>query len=134
MGAFGAQPGAVLDVARPQIVDAMHRVVDTLTAAGIRTTVDVREVNPPCCWLQLPTVRFRFGVPGAMDVDYALLVVVGNSGNRWTDLDAISELLAAVQQALADRVVTARPADMWTTDGTGTLPAMELTWTDTVRR
>ena len=134
MGAFGAQPGAVLDTTRPQLVDALHRVIDRLTEAGIRATVDIREVNPPCCWLQLPTIRFRFGVPGAFDVDHALLAVVGNSGTRWQDLQAISELVAQVQAALGDRVITARPADMWTTDGTGTLPSMELTWTDTVRR
>jgi hypothetical protein len=134
MGAFGARVVADAAVGRPRITDAMRAVVDTLTAAGIRATVDVREVNPPCCWVQLPTIRFRFATPGAFNVDFAVLAVVGNSGNRWADLDAISDLTAAAQEALGDRVATARPADMWTTDGTGTLPAMELTWTDTVRR
>lgn len=134
MGAFGQRATAVATATRPRFSDAMRWVSDRLVAAGLRTVVDLREVSPtPCVWIELPTIRFRFGSTGAFDIDHAVCCIVGNSGSRWTDYDALSELVSATQAALDDLATSARRAEIWSTDQTQVMPAMELTWTATVR-
>lgn len=105
---------------------AMQQVVDELTAAGVRATLDGRDMRPPCVLVRPPTMHFRFGKP-TFDADFeAWCVVIGNGQSN--SLPAVSELLTAVQEALGYRGVTATPDDAQLLDG-GTVPMYRLSWT-----
>jgi hypothetical protein len=105
------------------IYAAAAAVVDQLVAAGVRATLDGRDLNPPAVLVRPPTVTYRFGRGG--DADWEAWAVVGDLGSRQA-LDALSTLLEAVSAALV-RPVQARPDVISGADGS-TVPAYVLTW------
>lgn len=105
---------------------ATQAVVDTLTAGGVRATLDGRDANPPCVLVRPPTLTFRFG-KGCWDAEWEAWAMVPDTGHS-TSLTALGELVTAAQDALGGAVVTARPAEASTADG-GTVPTYTLTWT-----
>jgi hypothetical protein len=115
----------------PVILEALQPIYTALVAAGLRVFLDPKEVNPPCVYLAPPTMRFRFR-QGDYECDQTLLLCSGNTVQR-AQYEELSDLLARSQSALGYRMVTARPADMWTADQTAVLAAYEMTWTDTIK-
>lgn len=117
---------------RPVVMDALTPVVDLLTAAGIRVTLDIVQLNPPGCLLGAPELDFRFN-GGDFTASYTLVVVVGST-DRTRAIVNLSDYLSEVLQALGDRPVTARPVDVTLADASTVLPGYELRWTTRIRR
>jgi hypothetical protein len=115
----------------PVILSALAPIHQALVAAGLRVVEDPADINPPCVYLAPPTLRFRFG-QGSYEVDQTLLLCSSNTVKR-AQYEELSDLMARSQSALGHRMVTARPADIWTADQTAVLAAYEMTWTDTIR-
>lgn len=105
---------------------AAAAIVDTLRAAGIRATVDERELNPPAVFVGPPNLTYRFG-KGGWDASWTLAAVVTDAGRR-PALAALGDLVTAVQAALAGRVVAGRPVDLFVPGGAAPMPAYELTY------
>lgn len=124
--------GGVVTPGVPTLTEAMRAVTDALTAAGIRVTLDVRTLNPPCAFLHPPDLAWRFR-GGDMTVTHRLLLVC-SAGDRTASYDRMSDLLISTQQALGDRVISATPTDVETSDLSAFLTAYELHWTERVRQ
>ncbi len=116
---------------RPVLMDALQPVLDLLTAAGIRVTLDIVQLNPPGCLLGPPELDFRFA-GGDFTATYVLIVVVGST-DRTKAIGNLSDFLTEVLIALGDRAVTARPVDVTLADQSTTLPGYELRWTTRIR-
>jgi hypothetical protein len=113
------------------ILDPLDDILGKLEAAGVRATIDIRDLNPPGCYLAPPELEFRFR-QGDYTATYTLLVCAPNTTRR-QQFVAMAELLAAVNGALGYRSPNARPVDVPTNDGTAILLGYELSWTDRVR-
>lgn len=112
-----------------KIREAMQGVVDTLTAAGVRATLDGRDANPPCVLVRPPTMQFRFG-KGYWDAEMTAWALVPDSGMSGA-MDTLGILVSEAQAALNYAAVTARPDDTTLADG-ATVPTYVLTWTQRV--
>jgi hypothetical protein len=124
--------GGVITPGVPTLSDAMRAVTDALKAAGIRTTVDLKLLNPPCAYLHPPEITWRFR-GGDFTVTHTLLLVCA-AGDRTASYDRMSDLLTSTQRALGDRAITAVPTDVETSDLSAFLTAYELSWADRVRQ
>lgn len=122
----------VTTATRPVINDAMRPILDALTAAGIRSTNDLKMLNPPCAYLAPPELSFRFR-QGDFTAEHTLLLVASNTSRRLA-FDEISQLLLLCQQVLGDRAQTARPVDVPTNDGSAVLLGYQLSWSERVRQ
>jgi len=122
----------IITPARPLLVDAITPVVEALTAAGIRVTLDVKRINPPGCYLHPPELQMRWRA-GDFTATHRLLVVA-SSKDRAQSYQDISELIDQVLIALDDAPVTLRPASVETSDVSTYLTAYDLIWTDRVRQ
>jgi hypothetical protein len=122
-----------IDIAtrRPTLRDAIDPVLDLLTAAGIRVTLDITQLNPPGCLLGPPELDFRFN-GGDFTASYVLVATVGSS-DRTKMIYSLSDYLVEVLAALGDRPVTARPVDVTLADASTVLPGYELRWTTRIR-
>ena len=122
-----------IDIAtrRPNLMDAMTAVLEQLTAAGIRATLDITQLNPPGCLLLPPELDFRFNA-GDFTASYTLVCTVGSS-DRTRMIASLSDYLSEVLQALGDRPVTGRPVDVTLADASTVLPGYELRWTTRIR-
>lgn len=118
--------------ALPILISAAQPIIQALLDAGLRVFDDPKDLNPPCVYYAPPTLRFSFRV-GSYECDQTLLLCSGHTVKR-VQYQELSELMAAVQQALGGAVVTARPADVWSADQSAVLAAYEMTWTDTIRQ
>lgn len=98
-----------------------------LSTAGIRATVDPRDVVPPCVLFTPPdNVRLDHGCGGTADMVALLLVPAVGNGDAWTALD---EFLPNVLEHLpAEQIRTTS----YTLDSSGPMPAYELTFTHLV--
>ena len=122
-----------IDVARrPVLMDALTPVMDLLTGAGIRVTLDITQLNPPGCLLGAPELDFRFN-GGDFTASYTLVAVVGSTDKTRAIMN-LSDYLSEVLVALGDRPITARPVDLTLADASTLLPGMELRWTTRIRR
>jgi hypothetical protein len=122
-----------IDVARrPVLMDALTPVMDLLTTAGIRVTLDIVQLNPPGCLLGPPELDFRFN-GGDFTAAYTLVAVVGST-DRTKAIGNLSDYLTEVLTALGERPVTARPVDVTLADASTVLPGYELRWTTRLRR
>ena len=122
-----------IDIAtrRPTMMDALTTVLQLLTAAGIRVTLDIVQLNPPGCLLGPPELDFRFN-GGDFTAAYTLIAVVGST-DRTRAIANLSDYLVEVLAALGDRPVTARPVDVTLADASTVLPGMELRWSTRIR-
>jgi len=116
---------------RPKMMDALQPVLDDLTAAGIRVTLDITQLNPPGCLLGPPEIDYRFN-GGDFTASYVLIATVGSS-DRTRMIVALSDYLDEVVTALGSRPVTARPVDVTLADASTALPVYELRWTTRIR-
>jgi len=126
-GGVASMPATTL----PLILSAAQPIIDALRAAGLRVYEDPKDLNPPCLYYAPPTLHFRFN-RGDYQVDQTLLLCSSNTVKR-IQYQELSDLMEAAQLALGARMVTARPADIWTADQSSVLAAYELTWSDTIR-
>jgi hypothetical protein len=108
---------------------ATQSVVDQLTAAGVRATLDGRDANPPVVQVRPPAMTFRFG-KGCWDAEFEAWALVPSTGMRG-DLIALGDLVTRTQDALVGAVVTARPDEAVLADGS-TVPMYRLTWTQKI--
>jgi hypothetical protein len=115
----------------PTIVDAMDFVTAALEPTGYRVATDSRDLNPPGLLLNPPTLTYRYQT-GSFDATFTLVVTAANTVRREAYAE-LSAMIANIHAALAGRVITARPVDVWASDQSGLIPAYELTWTDQLR-
>ena len=101
-------------------------LVATLQAAGVSTSMDLRDLNVPGVYVLSPDVAYRNG--HTADATWKIVTAVPNTG-RSAALANLGVLIAVCNRALGERVVAARPVDLATLDGAGPLPAYELTFT-----
>ena len=114
------------------VAGAVQSVVDRLTAAGVRATLDERDINPPCVYVAPPGVVFRFG-RGDFTAAFTAWCVTGAAG-RSADLATLGGLLESVGIALDWAGVTADPADLLIPHQAAPLPAYRLTWTERINQ
>jgi hypothetical protein len=104
-------------------------IVNTLQAAGLRATVDERDINPPCVYVRPPLLHFRFGK--GWNAEWVLTAVVADNGGTYA-LAALGGLVAAVQDAMGWLAVTARPVSLTVPGGAAPFPAYEMTFTQRI--
>lgn len=97
------------------VLAAMQAEVDLLTAAGVRATLDERDVNPPCVLVRPPILTYRFGRGADAEWTYWLIVPDAGKSNA---IAALGELIEAAQAALGFMAVTLTPDDAILSDGT----------------
>jgi hypothetical protein len=124
--------GSIVTAARPFILDAMTPIVEAIAAAGIRIALDLKDLNPPGCYLAAPELEFRYRA-GDFTASYTLLAVARNTSRRLA-LAEIGELIVAVQSVLGERAQSGRPVDVPTNDGTAVLLGYEFSWHERVRQ
>jgi len=112
------------------VAGAVQSVVDRLTAAGIRATLDERDINPPCVYVAPPTITFRFG-RADFTAAFTAWCVTGAAGRR-ADLSTLGDLLDAVGEALNWAGVSADPADLLIPHQAVPLPAYRVLWTERI--
>ena len=108
------------------IADTLTALAASLSAGGVRTVVDSRDVNPPCALLVPPVFRWTFG--GRLAVDYRLVVIVPSAGMA-AEMKTLAPLMDNVSAILGGVPITATPASFTDPSGGDPLPAYELTWT-----
>jgi hypothetical protein len=109
------------------IAAAVQAVIDQLTAAQIRAVADDRDLNPPAVVVRAPAVEWRFR-NGDWSATWTAHAVAEDKGITEA-LKTLGPLVEQVRVALGGVVTDARPVDVQSPDGGGTLPAYELTWT-----
>jgi len=114
------------------VAGAVQAVVDRITAAGVRATLDERDINPPCVYVAPPAVTWRFG-RADFDAEFTIWCVTGASG-RNIDLVNLGDLLDRVTIALGFAPVRGDPADLVVPHQAAPLPAYRLTWTERVHQ
>jgi hypothetical protein len=107
------------------IADACAAVAARIAAAGIRATVDERDVNPPAVFVPAPAINYRFG--GCWMGTWALIAVVPDAG-RTANLRALGDLVDAVRVALDGEITDARPVSFAGVDAAPPLPGYALTY------
>lgn len=110
------------------VAGAVQSVVDRLTAAGVRATLDERDINPPCVYVAPPALTWRFG-RGDFTAAFTAWCVTGAAG-RNADLATLGDLLESVGIALDWAGVTADPADLLIPHQAAPLPAYRVMWTE----
>jgi hypothetical protein len=113
------------------IAGAVAGVLDRLTVAGIRATLDERDINPPCVYVPPPAVTWRFR-GGDFDAEFTAWCVTGAAG-RNIDLPNLATLIEQVTAALRFTAVRGDPADLMVPHQAAPLPAYRLTWTERTR-
>jgi hypothetical protein len=104
-------------------------IVARLKSAGIRATIDERDINPPAVWVKPPVLTFRFGKGWA--AGWTLQAVVPDTG-RNNSLAALSTLIVAVQNAMGWAMVTATPIALLIPGGAAPLPGYEMTFNERI--
>lgn len=116
----------------PTLADAMTPLIGVLEAAEIRVFVSMRDIDPPCVFLPIPELSFRFK-ENTFQADYRLVLVVPNT-SRDLAIQSLSELLTQVQTALGHRAQTARPVEVVLADSSAVVLAYELTFSMNVTK
>jgi len=116
----------------PDVDAAAAAIVARLVAAGVRASIDERDLNPPAVWVAPPTMSWRFG-KGTWDAEWLLTAVVPDGG-RATSTAALAALVVQVQQAMGWGGVTARPVSLLVPGAGGVpLPGYEMSFTQRIR-
>ena len=109
-----------------ELLPVCREIEAALTAAGIRSTLDARALNPPAVWI-VPTAADTFTLADDMTVTVDLLLVVGESGTESRNLAALDALLDPVAAALAAFAAFESLAVTMLETAAGPLPAYRLT-------
>jgi hypothetical protein len=108
------------------LADAMSPVIAALDAAGIRSCVSMRDIDPPTVFLPIPELTFRFK-DASFDAAFRLVLIVPNT-SRELAIESLSELLETVQVAIGRRAQTARPVEVVLADNSAVVLAYELSF------
>jgi hypothetical protein len=106
------------------LLDAYSVILDRLEAADIRWHIDLQSLVLPGVLVPVPTLTYRFG-RNSVDASFTVIAAVNNTGRR-PAVEALSELVTAVQAALAGMVTELRPIELTTVDQSALLLAAEL--------
>lgn len=103
-------------------------LADLIEQAGIRATVDRRNVNPPCVLVTMPDAAYDVHA-GHVTATWRLLVIVPGppSGDTFKALWGDTGLLPLLDQVDGLNPTTATPVTY--TDNTTTI---EITWQETI--
>lgn len=112
------------------LAQAAQAIVDRLTDAGVRASVDERDLNPPAVFVGPPVLSWRFG-KGSTDATWTLVAVVPNTG-RNIALTNLGALVTSTAAALGLAIVTARPMDLSVPDQAAPLPGYALEFTQRI--
>ena len=93
-----------------------------LTAAGLRVTLDPRNVNPPCVLLVPPRVEMDLNCGGTAEFKAFILVPPPANLDAWRLADDMAVKVGGVVD-----VRTLEPSS-YGVDDSGLLPALEATW------
>jgi hypothetical protein len=113
------------------LIDVMNPVIEALEGAEIRVTVSMRDIDPPCVFLPVPALAYRFK-DGGLDADLRPVCISPNT-DRATAIGVLSDLLEATQAALNRRSTSGRPVEVLLADNSAALLAYELSFQLTVR-
>lgn len=108
------------------IAETLKGLAARLSAGGVRSVIDARDLNPPGVLVAAPTFRWTFG--GRLAVDYRLIVVVPDAGAA-ASLTELGTLMDATAAILGGETLTATPTAWPNPAGGDPLPAYEITWT-----
>lgn len=108
------------------LLDAVTQLEARLSAAGIRSAVDTRDLNPPAALIVPPDMAWRFA-RDTWDATWRVLAVVPNTGTR-TDLVALDQLITAIREALGGAPNLGQSRSITIDGASDPLPAYELTW------
>lgn len=103
----------------------MAAYVAQLEAAGVRATMDPRNLNPPAVLIRPPTLHYRFG-RGCVGADWTARLYLPDAGTA-DALRLAMEQLELIQDALGYVAASAVPGDFTLLDG-ATVPGYALTW------
>lgn len=108
------------------LIDTCAEMVTELVEAGIRATMDTRNLNPPCTVVTPPSIVLDSLAGG--HATYVLYVVAPGPGNAdaWRTIDAM-----AAEVAMVLPIETIDP-DQFGVDDTGALPAFRLSLTRSI--
>lgn len=115
----------------PSLVDVMNPVIEALEGADIRVVVSMRDIDPPCVFLPIPELTYRFK-DGGLEAAVRPVCVAPNT-DRTTAIESLSELLDATQAALGRRATVARPVEVALADNSAAVLGYELAFQLTVR-
>lgn len=115
------------------LADAVAAVVATFRAlefdgAPLRVFDDSTHVNPPCVWLPVPAVVFRFD-KRRLEVTWTAFLIAPNTTTRSVSA-VLSELLDTVAGTYPFIDATAQPLTL--PGGGQPVPTYQLTWRSTV--
>lgn len=107
------------------VLAQMTGYVTQLTAAGVRATMEPRDINPPAVLIRPPTMRYRFG-KGCVAADWQARLYLPDPGTENAlkiALPLLDDIIAALQGAPTE----ATPADFQLADG-AIVPGYQLSW------
>jgi hypothetical protein len=107
------------------VLALMRSYVAQLEGAGVRATVDPRNLNPPAVLVRPPTLHYRFG-RGCVAADWQARLYLPDPGTEGALAIALP-LLEQITVALEGAPTEATPADFQLPDG-ATVPGYQLSW------
>jgi hypothetical protein len=117
---------------RATLVDLYAPLRDPLEAAGIRVTANMRLIDPPCVFLPIPEISYKYIKPGQYSADVRPVIITRLTDQRLA-IDELSALLEAVQTAWVDSPQNARPVEVQLADTSSVVLALELSFHVVVR-
>jgi hypothetical protein len=108
----------------PTLAEVMAAISTRLAKADVRWHIDLQSLAIPGVLIPVPTLSYRFG-RDSVDATFVLVAVVNNTGRR-PAVEALSDLVSQVLDALAGMVTELRPVELTTADQTALLLAAEL--------
>jgi hypothetical protein len=94
----------------------------------LRVTDDSNVVNPPCVWVPMPALTFRFS-KACIDVEWQAYLIAPNASTTSVS-ETLSGLLDAVVGLYPFTEATAQPLTL--PGGGQPAPAYQLTWTSRI--
>lgn len=107
------------------VLGSMRAYVAQLEGAGVRATLDPRDINPPAVLIRPPTLHYRFG-RGCVAADWQARLFLPDPGTEGA-LKLAYPLLEQISAALEGAPTSATPADFTLADG-ATVPGYQLSW------
>ena len=107
------------------LLAAMQGYVAQLEGAGVRATIEPRDINPPAVLIRPPVLHYRFG-RGCVGADWQARLYLPDPGTG-ASLKIGLPLLDTITEALQGAPTEASPADFMLPDG-ATVPGYQLSW------
>lgn len=105
------------------LVDIAAGFVADLNAAGVRATMDTRNIAPPTVLVSPPSIVLDTNCGGTATWEAFIIVPPPANADAWRKADEIAAMAAAVIP-----IGSMNPTSYGADDG-GALPAFRITWT-----